>query len=122
VSKINGETLDLFKDAITALQSTLLIHWMGKSFDLCLEENELARARANVIVKKYPELMCDTYEKIAEGLGYEKQEIKDHMWSAAKLIASVHNYKNEFEFPETCPWSISEMLTDNWMPEIGVTK
>ena len=122
MSNINGETLDLFKDAITALQSTLLIHWMGKSFDLSLEENELARVRANVIVKKYPELICDTYEKIAEGLGYETHEIKDHMWSTAILIAGVHNYKEEFEFPETCPWSIEEMLTENWMPEIGVTK
>lgn len=96
------------QDAITLLQATSLISFTSKSFELSIETMNVARAKANDFVKKHPELMCEIDTIIADS------------WSSAIRIAATGN--QEFGFPDICPWSETEMLTENWMPELGVRK
>jgi hypothetical protein len=94
-------------DALTLLQATALIHWSDHATELSFKTMEQVRSRAIDLLKEYPGLRCEVEKLVKEG------------WVGAKSIAAAGHNENEIKFPASCPWTVTEMLTECWLPKVG---
>lgn len=104
IESIGKQLRSKLHDAITLLQATSLIHWSGNATELSFQTMEQVRSRAIDLIEEYPGLMCEMDKIVMES------------WNYAKNIAAAGH--DESVFPVNCPWTATEMLTENWLPKV----
>ena len=92
-------------DLVEILQTCLLLCWAGKATEFNMHTRDVVRDQVKDMLKDYP------------GLKAELPSILTKEWSGAIQYATWQSGLTVADFPQTCPWGISELLLEYWYPE-----